>query len=325
MKPIPLNLLTLFGDLEQKVEINDIHPATISTKVVRGRRRFYATERIGSTYRQSYIGLADDPAAGAEAERIRQAAQSAKLRRATVAVLKRARIPAPTLEVGRLLEVMARARLFERGLVLVGTVAYQTYPCVVGAYLSSSAMMTQDADFAIASFAVSNLAACEDIETVLRRADPSFRAVMHIEDRLPRRFISNKTNLEVDFITTSKREHAASVPIRGLNCAAVPLRYVEFLIQDPIDVVALYGAGIPVRVPAPGRFAVHKLIVASRRSKLAKRDKDLSQARELIDVLSERDRFSLAEAFDDARSRGKRWRSAVDTGLARIERNIEAA
>jgi hypothetical protein len=125
MKPIPLNLLTLYADLAQKVEINDIHPATISTKIVRGKPRLYATERTGTTYRQRYVGLAGDPSAEAKAEQIRQAAQSAKLRRATVSVLKRARIPAPTLEVGRLLEAVAKARLFERGLVLVGTVAYQ--------------------------------------------------------------------------------------------------------------------------------------------------------------------------------------------------------
>jgi len=58
------------------------------------------------------------------AEEIRRAAQDARLRRSTVSMLKRSGVPAPTLAMGRLMEAVANAGLFRKGLILVGTGAY---------------------------------------------------------------------------------------------------------------------------------------------------------------------------------------------------------
>ncbi|MBL3684602.1 hypothetical protein F2981_18295 (plasmid) [Sinorhizobium meliloti] len=49
------------------------------------------------------------------------------------------------------------------------------------------------------------------------------------------------------------------------GAAAQPLRFLDYLIYHPIRAVLLHGAGVLVNVPAPQRYAIHKLIVASRR------------------------------------------------------------
>jgi hypothetical protein len=81
----------------------------------------------------------------------------------------------------------------------------------------------------------------------------------------------------------------------------------------------LYREGIRVRIPAPERYAVHKLIIASVRTGThrAKVEKDLAQAEALIEVLAEARPYELASALDDARSRGRKWREAIDGSLVR--------
>jgi len=90
-------------------------------------------------------------------------------------------------------------------------------------------------------------------------------------------------------------------------------------------VVALYGSGVPIVVPQPARYAVHKPIVAQIRSHAsARRAKDLAQARELIDVLGLADPPSLDDAIEDARRRGGKWKMHVDHSLREIGREALA-
>jgi hypothetical protein len=58
-------------------------------------------------------------------------------------------------------------------------------------------------------------------------------------------------------------------------------------VWPPTRAVVLAAAGIVVNVPAPGRFAVHKLWLARERdvAEQAKARKDLRQAKQLIEVL----------------------------------------
>jgi len=89
-----------------------------------------------------------------------------------------------------------------------------------------------------------------------------------------------------------------------------------------MEVVALYGTGVLVRVPTPVRYAVHKLLVAQKRAgnELAKRQKDLRQARELIDIFLETDEQTLQDTLDEARDRGKSWKTAINASLKEIGR-----
>jgi hypothetical protein len=311
MKPIALNLQTLYADLAQRVSYDTAPAATISRRLEGGQRRLYATF---PDKRQLYLGTVGDPTAEMRAARHQRAAADAKLTRQTVSLLKRAGIPAPDLPTGKLLSILSAAGLFERGMTLIGTVAYQLYPCVVGAYLPSSAMRTQDADLAIPRLAISKMVSSEPLETTIRRADPSFEAIMSRDDKLPKRFRA-ANGFEIDIVSMRTRNNDP-VRIKGLQCAATPLSFMDYLLEDTIDVVALYGSGTLVRVPDPTRYAVHKVIVAAHRhAHERKAAKDLQQAHDLFEVFRQTDPERLDAALLDARRRGPQWRKALPPSL----------
>lgn len=325
MKRIPLNLQTLYADLAQSATFSGRRPGSISRRTVKGKTYLYVTEKHGASRLQVFLGPADDAAAAEQESAVRRAAQDAKQRRSTVALLKRAGLPAPTLEAGRLMEALANAGIFANGMVLVGTIAYQLYAPLIGVMLAGSALRTQDADLAAASLAVQSDIEGLKLIDVLRRADASFTPAMALDRKaLPKRFRS-ASGFDVDVITRyrSRADDEGGVALHGLGCSAQPLRFMEFLIEEPVDVVALYNAGILIRVPQPARYAVHKLIIAQeRRVNPAKRQKDLLQAENLMAALRESDPAALEDALDDARSRGSRWRDNIDRSLGEIDPQI---
>ena len=87
--------------------------------------------------------------------------------------------------------------------------------------------------------------------------------------------------------------------------------------QD-IEGLVLHGAGIPVKVPAPERFAVHKLLVAARgrpdTAECVKARKDVEQAAFLVRVLAGDRPSELQDAWEEMRALGPAWRKAADQG-----------
>lgn len=315
MRAIPLNQMTLYADLLQSVELDDERPGSIAIK---GGKYVYVTRKDGSARLEKYLGVAGDPDVEQAIERVKHAAQRAKSLRNTVTLLKRSGFPAPSLVLGRILEVLSNAGLFRRGIALVGTAAYQTYAGVTGYFLPSSTYATNDADLSVAEFVPADDE--EDMESVLRRANPTFKPVWHADDKLPKAFRS-ADGFTVD-ILTRKRRGDGPVLVEALGCAAIPLSFQEFPVEETIETVALYGTGVLVRVPTPARFAVHKLIVAQRRkaTEIAKKQKDLRQAQELMDILLASDEAAFQDVLDGARDRGKSWRTAINASLREMGR-----
>lgn len=320
MRSIPLNLMTLYADLRQSLELADTPAASIATKTVRKKKYVYATTKDGSVRVEKYLGPADDPKVQEEVERFRHAAERTKSLRTTVSLLKQGGFPAPSLVLGRILEVVANAGLFNRGVTLVGTAAFQTYAGILGYYAPTATLMTNDADLSLAEFVAGNEE--EDIGNILKRADPSFDPIWHVDDKLPKAFRASN-GFTVDLITAYGRGRKSPVLIESLGCAAVPLTFQEFPAAQTINTVALYGSGVLVRVPTPLRYAVHKLLVAQRRKStdLAKKQKDLRQARELIDIYLQIDEGALQDELDAARSVGRGWQAAINASLKEIGRD----
>jgi hypothetical protein len=321
MKRLPLNVQTLYADLMQAASFGGQLPGSISRRTINGKVYLYATEKHGASRQQVFLGPADDPGAIEKETSIRRAAEDAKQRRSTVAMLKRAGLPAPSLEAGRLLEALANAGIFANGMLLVGTIAYQIYAPFVGVMLTGSTLQTQDADLAATSLAVQPTIEGINLLDVLRRADETFVPALSLNQKdMPKRFRS-AAGFDVDIITRyrSRSDDDRPVALNGLECAAQPLRFLEFLMEDPVDAIALYNVGIPVRIPQPARYAVHKLIIAQERKvDPAKRQKDLMQARTLMDALSEIEPGAVEDALENARKRGPRWRGNIDKSLAAL-------
>jgi hypothetical protein len=243
-------------------------------------------------------------------------------RRALVSALVRSfNLPRPVPEIGEIVAVLARAGVFRLRAVLVGTVAYQSYSAMLGVRLPAAVLQTGDID--IAQFRNISVAVGDHtapVLEILRQVDKSFRAVPNLAD--PRRVSSyiGRGGLRVDFLTPNQgpeTERPQSLP--ALSTDAQPLRFLDYLIHEPQPAVLLHGAGIYVHVPAPERYAIHKLIISQRRpTGVAKRDKDIQQAEALIEVLVRDRQHELKAAWEEAYHRGPRWRELLADGFARI-------
>jgi hypothetical protein len=98
---------------------------------------------------------------------------------------------------------------------------------------------------------------------------------------------------------------------------AQQVRFLDFLIRDPERAVVLHASGVPVSVPSPERYALHKLIVAQRRrTGEAKREKDILQAAALLAALLRKRPLELRDRWEEAAARGPGWKKLLVAGLA---------
>jgi hypothetical protein len=205
--------------------------------------------------------------------------------------------------------------------VMVGTVAFQTYQAMLGVRLPAASVQTGDVD--IAQFKTISVAVEDStppVLDVLKEVDKTFRPVPHLVDGRRVTSYTAKGGMRVDFLTPNEGgETGEPQALPALQTDAQPLRFLDYLIYEPEPAVILHNAGIYVHVPAPARFAVHKLILSRRRREGAgKRGKDVQQAAALLRALAELRPHDLKQAWDEARERGPKWRQLLDEGLSEV-------
>ncbi|MEL6872227.1 MAG: GSU2403 family nucleotidyltransferase fold protein [Pseudomonadota bacterium] len=323
MDRLGLDMQTLAADLAQSRLGETVVPGSISTKQVRGQRYVYAVERDGIVRRQRALGKAGEEAVEIEAHAVRAAELRAKGMRRSVSMLKRAGLPAPDITTGRVLEVIANAGLFDRGMALVGTQAFRAYALVLGVRLQSENLRTRDVDFSVAELAMGGLEL--DLADVLQRADPTFAPVWHPGADLPTAY-KTALGFSVDLVTQFGRGRRTLVAVKALSASAEALSFQNYLTAETLMTVALHGRGVPIRVPDPLRFGIHKLLVAACRptGQRAKAAKDLAQAVELLDAYLADDPDRLADELADARGRGRAWATAINSSLKQVGRVARA-
>ena len=235
-------------------------------------------------------------------------------------------LPQPDPTTGRVVEALWKAGFFRLRGILIGTTAYQCYGGVLRRRFAGAAMRTADADFA-QYLAISREAkdSLPPMNEVLSAVDTTFTPIMDSLDGRHVVAFRNKDGYRVEFLTPHRgASHRASTPVRMPalgGVSAIQLSYLDFLLRDPIRSVMLHGAGVPVTVPSPARYAIHKLIVATQRmpSSSAKRGKDIAQAAELIKAIGEEHLDEdLILAWIEAWDRGPKWRVALATGRAAL-------
>jgi hypothetical protein len=326
MEQLSPTIQTLYADLVQQVHSNIEKPGTVYIQKQKGRDYLYVKRRVGNVYRDTAIGRADNPAAIQRAEKISAEQKNTKDRRRIVRTLRDGGVPTPTRMLGNVLDVMSDAGLFDNA-VLIGTAAYICYSPIIGVALPSGVLMTQDADLATASLAISGDAEGDTMLDILKRADETFRPIPALKRGAPSSSFKSQTGFIVDLLTPQfRRSDTNPMPLENLDAGATPLQHLDWLISDPVRAVALHGAGVPVQVPQPAKYAVHKLIVAQKRrpDERVKRDKDLLQAKALIEALTETDPYALQDAMDDARSRGaKGWQQPIQRSLKELDIELD--
>lgn len=289
-----------------------------------GKTYWYDTYRVGAQVRKRYIG----PESPALLERLARHAAlkaDAKAREADRArlmrLLRAEGYPAMDGATGSLMAALGSAGVFRLGGTIVGTHAFRLYEAELGVRLAfDQTAMTNDID--IASFEHLSLAledaAAPPVTAVL--SDFAFDPVASLAPGKTWRWRQSRSNLYVEFLTPSFREEEELRPLAALGVSAQSLHFLNYLIAEPIEAVALYRHGVLTQIPRPERFAVHKLIVAARRqgSDALKAQKDRAQAALLIEALSEDRPGDLAEAYAAARWQGPKWVGLIDNSLKRM-------
>lgn len=331
MKTVDLVYRTMFAELVQRsldAAFETDFPTTgnFVRVPVKGKDYWYFEETQPKKSRR-YVGPDSDPDIAKRVQSFRQIKDDLRSRRKLVSTLVReAGLTEPERFTGDVVEALGKAGIFRLRGVLVGTVAFQTYAGYLGVRLPGASLQTGDADFA-QHYSIS--AAVDDtlppILEVLREVDPTFREIPHRSDPGHATQFENAVRYKVEFLTTNRgsddyADHATQMPSLG-GASAQPLRFLDFLIHEPIRTVLLHRSGVPVIVPSPERYAVHKLIVASRRHSdangVAKREKDVHQASLLVEALeTTRRQDDLALAFVEAWGRGPHWMDALMKGLS---------
>ena len=294
-----------------------------------GRTYLYDKFRIGTEMKSRYLGEGT-PELRARLARAADLKADADERHKTMSrlarVLRAEGFIGTDRDTGSLLLAFARAGVFRLGGTLIGTAAYALYQGELGVRFGADELaQTGDIDFA--SFERLSLSLGDRVEE-----DPGdilqtfkFDPVPGVGDRQVWKWRQNRGEAVVEFLTPAFGDERVK-PLPALGVSAQALNYLNFLIAEPIHAVALYRSGVLVQIPRPERFAIYKLIVADRRrggADQAKARKDRGQAEFLIDILHQDRPDDLRDAFQDALSRGPRWRARIDASLALLPRTSD--
>lgn len=332
LRRLPLTVQTAYSDLLARLQ-EDAVLELGGTPVLRdrdGRKYWYSVQRIADRTIEKYLGPdTDDVRERVErAQRVREDLKQRDAQRGQLTRMCRegglSRVDAQT---GKVLLALSKAGIFRLRGVLVGTHAFRCYPAVLGVNMPEAIAVTEDIDVA----AFESIAVALDdrldpaLEDALRRIGPFVaRPGLH---RHPTAWKDRDSGLAVELLVANEgpdRDEPVKLP--ALGAYGTPLRFLDYLIHQPIQAVVLYRTGVLVNVPQPARYAVHKLIVATRRdpSSTAKARKDAEQAAALIRVLAEDRPDELGEAIAEARGRGDSWKKHIAKGIRRLPVEIRA-
>lgn len=270
---------------------------TFTSKNIKGRIYWYLQRSEGEQKRQIYIG-ADSPALNSWMQEVRETRDANKAdvsqRRRLCAMLAAGGATAEPAAIIKVLQLLSEARVFQLGGVLVGTLAFRTLANVLGVRFDRSALRTQDVDIAqdpAIGVALARETSAVDLDEALTEADLGFRAIPALDRNNPSTsFKIRGRDLRVDLLTPMRgRESSSPIYLPAYNLSAKPLRFLEYLIETPIQAAVVSTDAVLVNLPDAARFALHKLWTSGKRSPgfQTKAQKDLLQASQLLEVLLE--------------------------------------
>lgn len=289
----------------------------------KGRAYWYFAYRdLGSKVRMVYVGPDD--------ERVRALVERFDATRGTQPLAPQAQA---ALALGcaaaapkhfRIIKRLSEYGFFRAGGMLIGTHAFLALGNMLGVRWVEGAS-TLDTDFAHAGRNVSLALPADlriDVHGALESLEMGLLPVAQFDGKAAAHY-RNPTDheLRIDFVTSAARR-AGPVVMRELNLALQPLKFMELSLEAPLQacVIAQVGACL-INVPAPERYAVHKLIVAGERptEERTKARKDLLQAASLASYFLEAGNARVFNAaWRDALARGKGWRTRLLRGKAAL-------
>ncbi|MBL0419903.1 nucleotidyltransferase domain-containing protein [Ramlibacter sp. AW1] len=331
---LPLSAQTAYAQLtdvalslELDRSIEHLH-GSFSTKTVQGARYWYFAFRdLDGRVRQLYVGPDTEAVRGA-VERARNAQvrpdeSLAPLARSAVALGCAAALPKHLRAVRKLGDY----GFFRAGGVLVGTHAFLAMGNLLGVRWRDG-NSTTDVDFAHAGKNISVALPADvriDVHEALTSFEQGFIPMVQLSGGAGASYkLSGDPEFQIDFLTSNHRGADAPVMLPNLNVGLQPLRFMEFSLEQVAQAVLIdrNGGAVVVSIPAPERYAVHKLLVAGERSGTlrTKANKDVQQAAALFEHLLSTRPDDLHSAWNDATGRGPGWRKRAVEGMAALRR-----
>jgi hypothetical protein len=299
---------------------------TFNKKTVRGAVYWYFqyTDVAAAKQRQLFVGP-DSPDVRALVER------AGKKPKGDLAALVKAAIAlgceSSTSIHFKIVRQLDEIGFFRAGGLLFGTHAFLTYGNYLGAKWGTAGQ-TQDVDFAhagtevhLALPATLEIKTWSAIEALAEGFLPALRGGAWDDEPIPTAtFVTRRDRaLKIDFLTPAKPGARASVfKHEQLGVNLQPIEFLEFVLED-VTLTALLGpsGAVLVNVPAPARYALHKLLVHVKRGEREKAPKDLRQAAALLEVLGPG--AELKALWRDLASRGDAWKKAAVSGREKLK------
>jgi len=318
--------VVLYADLRERLETFESMrsiaslPGKFITKSVKGITYHYFQATLSSGRVQLYLGKDNEDLRrliGEQESGRKQVLADEKLfQRLGSQIIAGDVAPIPP-EMARVIHRLADSGVFHAGGVLVGSVAFHILGTHYGVGWESASRTTQDIDIAgdtKVKIAVPDIQT--DIPALIESLKMGFFPVPRLSNKEPSTSyaIRGKT-LRIDILTPSRRNESAPVFIHRLNAAAQPLKYLDYLIEDPVTAVMISGNPCLIKVPQPARFALHKLIISHERSSTFadKKLKDIAQATALISLLKEDRPGDIEIAKSDLAKKGNSWIKKLNT------------
>lgn len=292
-------------------------------RAIHGRRYVYFGYRdADGRQRMAYVGP-DDERVRALVQRFKKVKSPRQL--APVAQSAQALGCAATpLKHFRVVRQLSAYGFFRAGGVLVGTHAFVAMGNLLGVRWAAGER-THDVGFAHAGRNVS-IALPANLKLSVHDALTSlevgllpiqeFSGVAGAQYRNPA-----DPELRLDILTSQTRS-GSIVALDDLGLALQPLKFMEFLLIRTTQAAVLSRAGAcTANIPAPERYAVHKLIVYGERpvAQRVKAVKDLEQAAALAQWhLANGLAGRFKDAWEEALARGPGWRKRCMEGRRRL-------
>lgn len=311
----------LYADLLRMATIPALSAKGFSVikKTNRGHVYWYLQLAVGAKRFHQYIGPDTEKNRRhieALKERWEESQPTLMERKRLVAMLRAAKAPSADTTIGRILEVLEQTGVFNLGAVLVGSHAFAVYQNMLGIRWPLEAAMTQDVDLAKDIIDVGvNLDMDAALSELGFAPTPSF-----FTGKASPTFMLRNSLITLDVLTPMRGNRNEPVWLKNLKTHAQPVRYLDYLIGDPQQAVIVYGPGVLVNVPSPGRFAFHKLVVSQQRkaSEAIKKKIDLAQANCLFQFLLEHLEGEVVTAYHAGRKMGGNFFVQLKKGLAML-------
>jgi hypothetical protein len=312
-----LSIRTLYVEVKQRAEVaGELLRGTPGTLVKRegtGYGYWYRSYYpLPKTRSEEIVGSASDQAAyQAMHDRIAFSIWTAK----QVSALSKLGYQVADKGVASVLVELHNRKVFDAGLVVVGTLAYMTWLNEYGAM--AAAARTQDID--LARRQTLKLATPVPFLSTMQATQLPFATVPGLPSRRPSTSVKlpGAEGLRVDILAPGP-VLGEIVAVPELEWYAQTIPFYEYLLEGTRASAMLAGGHcVPILLPDATRMLWHKLYASTHRIREpAKAEKDLVQAVTLAAILVEQDSARLRESFQAA---PEELRVAAIARLSRIE------